>query len=330
MKKTPFRFTLKKTPYDESYIMNEGTRATTNFANFARNPDYNRERIKTFLNLVNTDLNMYLLSNDSNRYEIKLSILSIFIHFDMNKSDEGILLTEVISAMVLDHQTNQILRGPTGLSFSSYLRDYDFRIVLPQKLKHNGELPDWSSFGQLHGLLSRLQFGAHGLVTDPLVVAISIAQDHIYRATRNTHHILGREYSSDSFSLTDQYFAKMGLFAYFFKPLNLPAPLAIYSSQTLTNEDDIFLAALISVMANFQRIYRPEIYLSRIDFSDNYGEPSQASLINQDHDQPVLAYDRDERENLSEIQAQSIAETLIKPYNSILSEYFLLKENTFD
>lgn len=325
--KRPFRLTLKRTPYDESYIVSEDTRATTNFANFARDANHNRERIKTFLQLVNTDLNRYLLGDDSHRYEIKLAILSIFIHFDIDISGKKILLTETMSANVLDHQTNQVLRGPTGLNFSSYLRDYDFRIVLPQILQQNMEQQDWSCFGQLHGLLSRLQFGADGLVSGPLVVAISIAQGHIYRATPNNHPILGREYSSDSVSLTDQYFAKMGLNAHFFKPTNLPAPLAIYSAQILDDENDIYLAALISVMANFQRIYRPEIYMSRIAFSVNYGEPSQASLTNQDHDQPVLAYDRDERESLSEIQAQSIAESLIKPYGLILSEYLLLKQD---
>jgi len=325
--KRPFRLILKRTPYDESYIVSEDTRATTNFANFARDPNHNRERIKTFLQLVNTDLNRYLHAGNSNRYEIQLSILSIFIHFDIDISGKEILLTETMCANVFDHQTNQVLRGPTGLNFSSYLRDYDFRIILPKMLRQNTEQQDWSSFGQLHGLLSRLQFGADGLVSDPLVVAISIAQGHIYRATPNTHHILGREFSSDSVSLTDQYFAKMGLNAHFFKPRNLPAPLAIYSAQTLNDENDIYLAALISVMANFQRIYRPEVYLSRIAFSVNYGDPSQASLMNQDHDQPVLAYDRDERENLSEIQAQSIAESLIKPYGLILSKYLLRKKD---
>jgi hypothetical protein len=319
-----FRFALKKTPYDESYVVGKDTRATTNFANFARDPAYNQQHIRTFLELVNTDLNSYLHTQDTKRYEIQLSILSISIHFDKDSSAMGILITETMSAAVLDHQTEQILPGPTGLNFSSYLRDYDFRILLPQLIKHNASPNEWSSFGKLHGLLTNLQFGAEGLITDPLAIAISIAQHHRYRATVNYHPILGREYSADVLSLTDKYFAKMGLQARFFKPLELPAPLAIYSSRSLDRENDIYLAALIAVMGNFQRIYRPEIYLSRATFSTKPGDFSQASLMNTDYDQPVLPYDRSERECLSDIQAQSIADTLVKPYGSILSDFFFL------
>lgn len=317
-------FTFKITPYNESYVMEKQTRATTNFANFAREPSRNRERIKAFLRLVNIDLNRLLCASETGPYEINLEIISIFIHFDQDLSGIGILLTETMRASVVDCNTNEVTPGPTGLNFSSYLRDYDFRIVLPQLIKRQATQQEWSSFGKLHGILTRLQFGDHGLISAPLTIALSIAQKHSYRATDHLHPVIGREYSCESLSLTDRYFAQMGLCVHFYRPENLPAPLAIYNTRPLMNENNIFLAALIAVMANFQRIYRPEIYLSRVPFASHPGEVSQASLANQDYHQPDLIYDRDEREQLSDQQAHFIEETLVKPYGSMLSQYLLL------
>jgi hypothetical protein len=174
-------------------------------------------------------------------------------------------------------------------------------------------------------MLARMQFGKKGLIKDPLAIAISIAQGHPYRVTDSKHPILGREYCSSSPSLTDRYFAKMDLHVSFFRPDCLPAPLAFYSSQQLRLQEDSYLAALIAVMANFQRIYRPEIYLSRNPFSLNPNELSQASLANSDHDEPALPYDRYEREDLSDFQARLIERTLIQPYGADLSEFFGLK-----
>jgi hypothetical protein len=317
---TGFRLSLVTTAYDSRYVVGEQTRATTNFANFARDPANRRSSIRAFLGHVNSDLNRLLHAVDSHRYEIRLEILSLFIHFDAAPSAAGVLLTETMRASVSDRQTQQLFKGPTGLNFSSYLRDYDFRIVLPQLLQSQATPQEWSTFGQLHGWLTRLQFGSSGLIHEPLAIAISIAQKHSYRATQHYYPILGREYTAESSSLTDQYFAQMGLHPQFFRPDNLPAPLAIYSAQSLLHAGDYYLAALIAVMANFQRIYRPEIYLSHTPFSATPGEVSQASLANQDYELPPLSYDREERDQWADYQAHLIEEILVKPYGTVLSQ----------
>ncbi len=119
-------------------------------------------------------------------------------------------MTEVMRAYVKDCRDGSIQRGPTGMNFSSYLRDYDFRIVLPPLLERHTPLQEMENFGLLHGLLSRLQFGPQGLIPDPLAVAISISQNCDYVATENVHVLLGRKYTSSRASLTDHYFAQMG------------------------------------------------------------------------------------------------------------------------
>ena len=229
------------------------------------------------------------------------------------------LFRSALQAHVFVRQTPEVFPGPTGLNFSSYLRDYDFRIVLPRLLQGKATAQEWNAFGKLHGMLTRRQFGSCGLITEPLAIAISLADKHSYRATDHQHPILGREYRSTATSLTDRYFAQMGLHPQFFRPKTLPAPLAIYSDQPLELASDGYLAALLAVMGNFQRIYRPEIYLSRISFSSQPGELSQANLNNKNYSLPALRYDRIEREQLAHRQARFIEEVLIKPHGESLA-----------
>ena len=317
--KQKIRFTVQTQPYDADYVVGKDTRATTNFANFARNPADLRHSISLFLAMVNGDLNR-LLGHDQGdqRYAIRLEILSIRAHLDRDSVDQdpatdGILMTEVMRAKVQDCSNGSIHAGPTGMNFSSYLRDYDFRIVLPPLLQRHASPEEMEQFGLLHGLLSRLQFGRRGLISDPLAIAISISQNCDYIATANLHPLLGQEYTSNRTSLTDHYFAQMGLFPQFFSPAGYPAPIAFYAADSLSDQNDFYLACLIAVMGNFQKIYRPEIYLSLVGFDETPGELSRASLSNPDYSPPALVYDRQERELLSDSQARLIETRFIKP-----------------
>ncbi|ANV85046.1 hypothetical protein AWQ21_12075 [Picosynechococcus sp. PCC 7003] len=113
-------FTVKTTEYDTSYLIGKNTRASTNFANFARDPDHNKQRISTFLELVNRDLNRILASSITHRrYEIRLEILSIYGHITEEFSSSDILLTEVMRASVLDQHNDCLYPGPTGLIVNS-------------------------------------------------------------------------------------------------------------------------------------------------------------------------------------------------------------------
>jgi Domain of unknown function (DUF1852) len=312
--KQKIRFTAQTQPYDANYTVDGDTRATTNFANFARNPSDPHHSISVFLSLVNSDLNKLLGHNPSDQcYVIRLEILSIRAHLDQDTATEGILMTEVMRAGVVNSGDGSIQAGPTGMNYSSYLRDYDFRIVLPSLLQRNASPEEMVNFGVLHGLLSRLQFGPQGLINDSLAVAISISQNCDYTATATIHPLLGQEYKANRTSLTDQYFAQMALFPRFFRPPGYPAPIAFYATDSLVDQSDFYLASLIAVMGNFQRIYRPEIYLSQVGFLEGPGEISRASLSNTNYTPPALVYDRQERELLSDSQARLIEARFIKP-----------------
>jgi len=309
-------FAVSSQPYDVDYVPAGGTRATTNFANLARDPATRRRNIATLMELIDSDLNLLLCGDPvASRYRIELDIVTVTARFA--DGADFVPMTEVMRAHVVDSRSGERFRGPTGLNFSSYLRDYDFRVVLPDLRERAQSLDD---FGQLHGLLTRMQFGAGAVVPEPLTVAISISQNADYRATDVVHPILGREYTAVQDSITDGYFRHMGLAAQYFRPVHLPAPIAFYSDGSLTDRDDIYLAALVAVMGTFQRIYRPEIYLSATPFSDTPGSVSRASLSNADHSAPPIAYDRQERELLSDYQARQFDERVVKAYPGVVEQ----------
>lgn len=312
-------FAVTSVPYDVDYTPGVGTRATTNFANLARDPATRHSNLQTFLDLVNADLNR-LLNDDSHpgRFEIALEVVSITGRIAGRPDAADMPLTEVMKARVVDRHSGEVLDGPLGLNFSSYLRDYDFRVLLPELLARGAPQDEMDDFGALHGLITRLQFGENGVIPEDLTVAISISQSCDYVATAITHPILGRQYEAASESLTDRYFRHMGLVPQFFRPAGLPAPMAFYSDGRLTDRSDAFLAALIAVMANFQRIYRPEIYLRRAAFSDIPGQWSRGSLSDPDHDLPPIGYDRQEREFLADQQASELAALLMAPDNDVV------------
>ena len=93
------------------------------------------------------------------------------------------------------------------------------------------------------------------------VICISVSTSKTYRRTTNTHPVLGVEYAQPEPSLTDEYFAKMGLRVRYFLPRGSVAPLAFYFRGDLLNDyTNLQLIGTIATMETFQKIYRPEIY----------------------------------------------------------------------
>ncbi|WP_439112112.1 putative oxygenase MesX, partial [Klebsiella variicola] len=45
----------------------------------------------------------------------------------------------------------------------------------------------------------------------PPVICLSVSSSRTYHRTENQHPVLGVEYEQDQYSLTDEYFQKMGL-----------------------------------------------------------------------------------------------------------------------
>ena len=140
-----------------------------------------------------------------------------------------------------------------------------------------------SDFGVLHGKLFQhfLDSAAFGerFEVDP-VICISVSTSRTYRRTGSHHPTLGVEYQQDDYSLTDDYFHKMGLQVRYFMPPGGIAPLAFYfRGDLLSDYSDLQLIGTISVMETFQKIYRPEIYNAHSPAAEVY----RPSLDQQDY-----------------------------------------------
>ncbi|RMS23677.1 hypothetical protein ALP71_02402 [Pseudomonas coronafaciens pv. garcae] len=130
---------------------------------------------------------------------------------------------------------------------------------------------------------------------------------------------MGFEYQQDEYSLTDEYFKKMGLKVRYFMPPNSVAPLAFYFSGDLLGEyTNLELISIISTMDTFQKIYRPEIY----NANSVAGKRYQPSLKNQDYSLTRIVYDREERSQLAIEQGKFAEEHFIKPYQAVLDRWF--------
>lgn len=315
---------LDRTPFNLNFVPSSETRETTNYANLARDPTTRAQHLSALFGLINQSLNQQLEDNSrSTRYAIEIDILSMRALFEASPSPAGFRLTEVMQAAVIDTHTGDRHAGPTGLNFSSYLRDHDFKIIAPKIVAQTASPQERAQFGKLHGVLSQMQFGPSGHCSEPLTVAISISQKKHYMATEVVHSVLGREYlEMGGDSPTTQYFKHMALAPRFFRPPGFPAPLAIYSDvrESLTEHSRVYLAALIAVMGTFQKIYRPEIYMAHQGFHETPGATSQLTLHNTDFDTLPIPYDKVERDDLALQQAQRVEAEFLQPCGDVLRE----------
>ena len=83
------------------------------------------------------------------RYSLEIDIISAEI--DIEGNGQTFPFIETLKSVVIDHKTGERIEGMIGNSFSSYVRDYDFSVVLPQLGCGVGEKPE--DFGDLHGKL---------------------------------------------------------------------------------------------------------------------------------------------------------------------------------
>ena len=314
-------FSIETTRFDEDYRPVDGTRITTNFANLARGED-REENLRNTLRMIDRRFND--LANWDNetgdRYRLELDIVTVSVDIDDASGGGSFPLIEVLHPLIVDTKTGQRIDGIVGNNFSSYVRDYDFSIVLPA---HNEGRTGFSApddFGVLHGNLfkSFLESDAYAeqFATQP-VVCLSVSTSKTYRRSANVHPILGVEYTSES-SPTDDYFAKMGMRARYFMPRGSAAPLAFYFVGDLLGDyTNLELIATISTMETFQKIYRPEIYNS----NSAAGAVSQPSLTASDFSLTRVVYDREERSRLAVVQGKFAEEFFMTPHAETLKEW---------
>lgn len=313
-----FECSIKRIRFDENYEPANNTRLTTNFANLARG-ESRQENLRRTLAMINHRFNT-LASVDNpkaDRYSLEIDIISAEI--DIEGNGQTFPFIETLKSTVIDHKTNERIEGMIGNSFSSYVRDYDFSVVLPELgFKTNGK-PE--NFGDLHGKLYQHLVNSDVFKAEfkkQPVICLSISTTKTYYRTANVHPILGVEYKNDEFSRTDDYFAKMGLTVRYFKPENGNAPLAFYfAGDLLRDYTDFELISAISTMESFQKIYRPEIY----NTNSSAGVVYKPSLSYGDYSLTRIVYDREERGQLAVKQGKWTEENFIKPYKNILDEW---------
>ncbi|MBS0906653.1 DUF1852 domain-containing protein [Pantoea dispersa] len=320
--KNDFTFSIKSTRFDENYNPSKDTRITTNFANLARGSN-REENLRNALIMMNNRFNS--LANWDNpkgdRYAIELDIISVEMNLGAGGEGKSFPAIEILKTNIVDKKTSERIEGITGNNFSSYVRDYDFSVLLSEHNKDRSGFSIPDDFGVLHGNIFRHFVNSETYKANfrkAPVICLSVSSKNIYRRTGNQHPVLGIEYQQNESSLTDLYFAKMGLRARYFMPANSVAPFAFYfAGDLLSDYSNLELISTISTMETFQKIYRPEIYNANSPAGIEY----QPDLYHQDHSLTKIVYDREERTRLAIEQGKFTEEQFIKPYHSILKQW---------
>jgi hypothetical protein len=282
-----------------------------------------KENLRNALRMIDNRFNAlaHWDNPEGERYGVELDIISVEMKFDAQSREDGFPIIEILKTSIIDHASGQRIDGIVGNNFSSYVRDYDFSILLPE---HNGSgsgfsLPD--DFGDLHGRLFR-HFLASQAYRDHFgklpVICLSVSSSRTYHRTGHHHPILGIEYRQDAFSSTDAYFGKMGLQVRYFMPQGSVAPLAFYFTGDLPGDySDLELIGTIATMETFQKIYRPEIYNANAQAGYCY----RPSLTHQDYSTTQIIYDREERSRLAIEQGRFAQEHFIQPHRALLEQW---------
>lgn len=322
MNNPDFLFSIESICFDEDYRPADNTRVTTNFANLARG-ESRQENLRKALAMIDNRFNAlaHWDNPESDRYAVALDIISVEMKVDADGSGDAFPMIEILKTSIVDKKSGERSEGVVGNNFSSYVRDYDFSVLLPEHNKGKSAFGIPDDFGDLHGkifksFLSSDAYKEH--FKKPPVICLSVSSSKTYRRTENEHPILGAEYQQDEFSSTDRYFAKMGLKVRYFMPRDSAAPMAFYFIGDLLGDyTNLELISTISTMETFQKIYRPEIY----NANSVAGKVYQPSLKHQDYSLTQIVYDREERSRLAIEQGKFAEEQFIKPHKAILQQW---------
>ncbi|MBY4128175.1 DUF1852 family protein [Rhodococcus fascians] len=311
-------FSISTTRFDEEYTPSRNSRPTTNFANLARGED-SRRNLRSAVTMMNTRLNELVQEDNQggDRYALELDIISVDLHLASDEAEAAFPVMEILDVGIVDTTAGTRTKGIVGNNFSSYIRDYDFIVQLP---KYRATVIP-NDFGDVHGQVFQRFVDSREYrerFSQPPVICISVSTSRTYRRLRNHHPVLGFEYEAEGKSITDQYFAKMGLGVRYFMPQGSVAPLAFYHFGDLLDDYSVLaLAGTIATMETFQKIYRPEIYNANIAASEVY----RPSLDNDNYSLPQVTYDRVERNRLATTQAEFADVNLMQPYGSVLKRW---------
>jgi len=315
-----FTYSIKSINFDENYHPSDSTRVTTNFANLARG-ESRQKNLQNTLRMINNRFNAlaHWDNLNSDRYSVQLEIISVDV--DIESNGQTFPSIEILKTKIHDRKTNQFIEGIVGNNFSSYVRDYDFSVLLKEHNENKTSFSIPENFGELHGKLFQDFLSSptyqNNFKKSP-VICLSVSDNKTYHRSKNQHPVLGIEYHPNESSLTEQYFKKMGFDVRYFMPPNSVAPLAFYFfGDLLTNYTNLELIGTISTMETFQKIYRPEIYNANSVAGNCY----QPNLKHSDHSLTQIVYDREERSQLAIKQGVFAKEHFITPYQSVLEQW---------
>lgn len=317
-------FSVERTRFDVDYEPSDSTRITTNFANLARG-ESRQENLRNVLRMIDDRVNELAPwdNEEGERYSLELDIVSVDVRFDGDGDGggEAFPIIEVLHTTIVDRLTGARIDGILGNNFSSYVRDYDFSILLPAYNENRDGFGVPDDFGRLHGNLFKafLESDAYRrLSRKPPVICLSVSSSKTYHRTDNRHPILGVEYRHDESSLTDDYFGTMGLRVRYFLPDGGVAPLAFYFvGDLLSDYSNLELISTISTMESFQKIYRPEIYNANAVAGRHY----RPRLDNADYSTTQISYDREDRSRRAVEQGTFAEERFIAPQRAVLEEW---------
>ena len=319
---TEFAFRITTTRFDEDYSPSDGSRITTNFANLARG-EHRRQNLRDVLAMIDRRFNdlAHWDNPDRDRYAVELEIVSVELELPAAGPHDGFPLIEMLEVQLVDQWSGERSHGIVGNNFSSYVRDYDFSVLLPASGASGSRPVVPHGFGELHGRLFQRLVDSDAYrerFRRPPVICISVSSSRTYHRVGSRHPILGIEYRQDGPSLTDRYFERMGLQVRYFLPPGGVAPLAFYFTGDLPGDyADLELIGTISTMETFQRIYRPEIYNANSAAAHRY----RPSLEHRDYSPTRIAYDRVERSRLAIEQGRFAEEHLMTPYRHLLERW---------
>ena len=132
--KDTIEFIINSNYFNENYIPSSSSRTTTNFANLARGKN-RQENLRNTIQMINNRFNSLAKWDNPNqdRYSVELEIISVDI--DVDGSGTTFPSIEVLKTHINDHKTGKRIEGIVGNNFSSYVRDYDFSILLSEHNK---------------------------------------------------------------------------------------------------------------------------------------------------------------------------------------------------
>ena len=187
-----FVFSIKSIVFDENYHPSDNTRLTTNFANLARGKS-RQENLRNTLKMIDSRFNnlAHWDNPKADRYSVELEIISVALNIDAE--GDNIPLIEILKPNIIDKKTGARIDGIAGNNFSSYVRDYDFSVLLPEHNDNQSTFSTPENFGDFHGRLFK-----HFVKSDAYkarfskapVICLSASSSKTYQRTENQHPIV--------------------------------------------------------------------------------------------------------------------------------------------